>query len=180
MRALLWMMGTGRSYLCFFLLGCGLMARGGRQGTWFSLKKVTMKGCLERGPLRPTRPIQAADRERSERENGPRQKPDFVPRSRWFQQNPHLPRSPRRDGCPGCCGGGAASGWRLRWRQRPASPPALQEPTACPAEPAPPLWRHDIWTNERIMVLKGGSFSQTNHTINICGAGSTNYYNFIQ
>lgn len=60
------MLGTGRSYLGFFFLAWGLTARGGRHGTWFSLKKVTMKGCLERGPRRPTKPIQPADSERSE------------------------------------------------------------------------------------------------------------------
>ena len=59
------MLGTGRSYLCFFLRGFGLTARGGRQGIWLALKNVTMKGCLERGPRRPTKPIQPADRERS-------------------------------------------------------------------------------------------------------------------
>lgn len=49
--------GCGRSYLGFFLRGllC-LRARGGRQGAWLALKNVTMKGCLERGPRRPTRP----------------------------------------------------------------------------------------------------------------------------
>lgn len=60
-------LGTGRSYLGFFLRGWGLTARGGRHGTWFSLKKVTMKGCLERGPLRPTNPIHPPAKERSER-----------------------------------------------------------------------------------------------------------------
>lgn len=60
--------GWGRSFLCFFLrcVLC-LRARGGRQGTWLALKYVTMKGCLERGPLRPTKPTQPADNERSER-----------------------------------------------------------------------------------------------------------------
>lgn len=58
--------GCGRSYLGFFLRGllC-LRARGGRQGAWLALKNVTMKGCLERGPRRPTRPTHAADNDRS-------------------------------------------------------------------------------------------------------------------
>lgn len=60
------MLGTGRSYLGFFLRAWGLTALGGRHGTWFSRKKVTIKGCLERGPRRPTKPIQPADSERSE------------------------------------------------------------------------------------------------------------------
>lgn len=63
------MLGTGRSYLGFFLRGCGLRARGGRHGAWLARKKVTMKGCLDRGPLRPTKPTHPADRERSERGN---------------------------------------------------------------------------------------------------------------
>lgn len=71
------MLGGGRSYLGFFLRGCGLAARGGLQGTWLSLKKVTMKGCLERGPLRPTKPIQPADRERSGKQAFP------MKTSRW-------------------------------------------------------------------------------------------------
>lgn len=50
----------------FFLRVWGLTALGGRHGTWFSLKKVTMKGCLDRGPRRPTKPIQPAESERSE------------------------------------------------------------------------------------------------------------------
>lgn len=60
--------GWGRSFLCFFL--CCLLcfrARGGRQGAWLALKNVTMKGCLERGPRRPTKPTQPADNERSGR-----------------------------------------------------------------------------------------------------------------
>lgn len=48
----------------------------------------------------------------------------------------YLPQSPRRDVCPGCCGGGGASGWRPWSRQRPASPLVLQALTACPAAPA--------------------------------------------
>lgn len=138
------MLGTGRSYLGFFLRGWGLTARGGRQGTWFSLKKVTIKGCLDRGPLRPTKPIQPADKERSGRlyeERRAEIKELRLEREIWLflwcnvVANSHPPLFPRRDVFPGCCGGWAASGWKLWWRQRPANPPDLQAPTAHPEEP---------------------------------------------
>lgn len=134
------MLGTGRSYLGFFRRGWGLAARGGRHGTWFSLKKVTMKGCLDRGPLRPTNPIHPADKERSgdDAQNG---------EQRWWEPpirplllcgvnvSSHPPPFPRRGVCPGCCGGWGASGWKLWWHQRPANPPDLQAPTAHPEVP---------------------------------------------
>lgn len=60
---------------------------------------------------------------------------------RVTEQSSHLPPSPRKGGCPGCCAVGGASGWRRWWRQRPTSPPALQPLTAHPAAPALVLWR---------------------------------------
>lgn len=141
-RISLWMLGTGRSYLGFFLRGWGLAARGGRHGTWFSLKKVTIKGCLDRGPLRPTSPIQPADKERSGRENtsditGPHH--TTVPlMSHSYCTHPR--QSPHTGVYPGCSGGWGASGWRQRWRRMPASLPDLLAPTAHPAASGPVLW----------------------------------------
>lgn len=154
------MLGTGRSYLGFFLRGCGLTARGGRHGTWLSLKKVTMKGCLERGPLRPTNPIQPADRERSGRGSRDITAPTVSvsngvnrPVSTLWKDT-HPPLSPRRDVCPGCCGGGGASGWRRWWRRRRASPPVLQAQTACPAAPAPALWAKTHNNSSLILLIQ--------------------------
>lgn len=157
------MLGTGRSYLGFFLRGWGLTARGGRHGTWFSRKKVTMKGCLDRGPLRPTNPIQPADKERSRRwynmwilksrwccawvdvrwyaERRAKMTELRLEREKWLfpicfaKASPYPPLSRRRGVCPGCCGGWVASGWKLWWHQRPANPPDLQAPTAHQEEP---------------------------------------------
>lgn len=60
------------SSLVFFgcLLFSGLTARGARTGLGLALKKVTMKGCLERGarcPSRPARPGSTLWPEREER-----------------------------------------------------------------------------------------------------------------
>lgn len=54
------------------LLLRGLTARGARTGPGLALKKVTTKGCLERGACRPSRPARPGSTLRPETERAER------------------------------------------------------------------------------------------------------------
>lgn len=65
--------GCGSSLLFFGgLLFRGLAARGARTGPGLALKKVTRKGCLERGARRPSRPARPGSTLRPGTERGER------------------------------------------------------------------------------------------------------------